>query len=699
MIHRTNYKQLRIGLASPEQIRSWAERELPNGDIVGQVDQPYTLHYKTHKPEKDGLFCERIFGPIKSGVCACGNYRSVDNEEEYSNFCKHCGVEFTDSRVRRYRMGYIKLACPVTHVWFLKRIPSYIANLLAKPLKELESPVYCDVYPNLFLARPVAERPTLLRLRGLFNYEDRSWRNILPIFFSTRNFETFQGNEIATGGDATKKGLASLDLQNVIDCAYLEWQAPAKQGSIGNDWDDRTIQRRKDLLVRRIKLAKDFLRTKLKPEWMVLDFLPVLPPELRPIVEPYEGELVTSDLNELYRKVIHRNNTLVEFLSGSEFTPEGLIVCQKRLIQEAVDALIDNGIRGQPMRDINNRPYKSFSEVIEGKEGRFRENLLGKRVDYLGRFVIVVGPSLSLHQCGLPREMSIEPSQAFVIRNLIGRYLARNLRAAKSMIRKKDPIIWEVLREVMQGHPVLLNRAPTLHRLGIQAFQPILIEGRAIRLHPLVCGGFNADLDGDQMAVHVPLSLEAQIEARFLMFSHTNLLSPATGDPVSVPSQDMLPGLYVLTIENKQGIYGNRHSIFVGRSRGYPNEIPYFESYCDILRSKELKQIEFSSFLWLRWEINLQMISSRIRELPIESQYESLGTSFHSYENYQIRKCREGHISSMYILTTAGRILFNQQLKEAIQGISKASSLRGTSSVPGAVTQEKIFMPNWSNEE
>nr|YP_011030789.1 RNA polymerase beta' subunit [Hiya brooksiae]WQT71167.1 RNA polymerase beta' subunit [Hiya brooksiae] len=692
MIHRTNYQQLRIGLASPEQIRSWAERELPNGDVVGQVDQPYTLHHKTHKPERDGSFCERIFGPIKSGVCACGNYRSVDNEGEYFNFRKHCGVEFTDSRVRRYRMGYIKLACPVTHVWFSKRIPSYIANPPAKPLKEPESPVYCDV----FLARPVAERPTPLRLRGLFNYEDRSWRNILPTFFSTRNFETLQGNEIATGGDAAKKGLASLDPQSVMDRAYLEWQVPAKQRPVGNEWEDRTIQRRKDLLVRRMKLAKDFLRTNLKPEWMVLDLLPVLPPELRPIVELYEGELVTPDLNELYRKVIHRNNTLVEFLSGSEFTPEGLIVCQKRLIQEAVDAPTDSGIRGQPMRDINNRPYKSFPEVIEGKEGRFRENLLGKRVDYSGRFATVVGPSPSLHQCGLPQEMSIELFQAFVIRNLIGWHLACNLRAAKSMIRKKDPIIWEVLREVMQGHPVLLNRAPTLHRLGIQAFQPILIEGRAIRLHPLVCGGSNADPDGDQMAVHVPLSLEAQIEARLLMFSHINLLSPATGDPVSVPSQDMLLGLYVLTIENKQGIYGNRHSVPVDRGDAYPTRIPHFGSYYDILRAKELNQIDFCSFLWLRWEINLQMISSKVRELPTESQYESLGTSLHSYDNYRIRRCRKGYVLGMYVLTTAGRILFNQQLKEAMQGVSKASSSYGTSSVPGAATQSSY---NRSNEE
>ena len=491
---------------------------------------------------------------------------------------------------------------------------------------------------------------------------------------------------------------ADHNIASLVDRAYLEWQAPAKQRPVGNDWEDQTIRRRKDLSIRRMRLARDFLRANLKPEWMVLDLSPVLPPELRPIVESYEGELVTSDLNELYRKVIHRNNTLAEFLSGSEFTPEGLIICQRRLIQEAVDALIDNGIRGQPMRDINNRPYKSFSEVIEGKEGRFRENLLGKRVDYSGRSVIVVGPSLSLHQCGLPREMSIEPFQVFVIRNLIGWNFASNLRAAKNMIRKEDPVIWEILREVMRGHPILLNRAPTLHRLGIQAFQPILIEGRAIRLHPLVRGGFNADLDGDQMAVHVPLSLEAQIEARLSMFSHINLLSPATGDSVSVPSQDMLLGLYVLTIENKQGIYGNRHSLFVQGNDVCLAGIPCFLSYYDILRAKESNQIDFCSFLWLRWDIDSEMISSKSRELPIESQYESLGTSLHFYDNYQIRKCRKEFISSIYVLTTAGRILFNQQMKEALLGVSKASSC-AILSIRDMVTQQEIPICNSKNEE
>nr|UTS56967.1 RNA polymerase beta' subunit [Schizaea tenella] len=665
MIHQNGYQQLRIELASPEQIRSWAERELPNGAIVGRVDRPYTPHYKTHKPERDGSFRERIFGPTRSGVCACGNHRSIDNEGEYSDFREHREVEFTDSRVRRYRMGYIESACPVTHIWFLKRIPSYIANLPAQPLKESESPVYCDLY----LARPMGEKPTLLRLRGSFNHEDWPWENIPPVYLSTRNFDILQKREVATGGDATKKQLASSNLKNLLDYAYSEWRVLIKQGSTENKLEDCTIQRRKDLSVRRMKLARDFLQTDIKPEWMVPDFSPVLPPELRPIVEPHEGESITSDLNEPYRKIIHRNNTLTESLCGSEFTPEGLVVCQKRLVQEAVDALIDNSIRGQPMKGISNRPYKSFSEVIEGKEGRFRGNPLGKRVDYPGRFVIVVGPSLLLHQCGLPRESSIEPFQAFVIRDPIGRHLARNLRVARNMIRRKEPIIWEVPREVMQGHPILPNRAPTLHRSGIQAFQPILIQGRAICLHPLVCGGFNADPDGDQMAVHVPLSLEAQTEARFPMSSHTNLLSPATGDPVPVPTQDMLLGIYALTISSGRGIYDDKYSS-VGDCHSH-FKIPYFASHDDVLRAKQLERIDSSNSPWLRWNTE-HLIGPKTREFPVESQYESSGISVHFYGDCYMRRCREGSTLSTHILTTAGRISFNQQLREATQGISES---------------------------
>jgi DNA-directed RNA polymerase beta' subunit len=532
-------------------------------------------------------------------------------------------------------------------------------------------------YPNLFLARPISKKPTLLKLRGLFKYEDQSWREVFPRFFSSRGFEVFQIREIATGGDAIEKQLRNLDLQIVMNSSYVEWKKLVEQKSTGNDWEDRKIQRRKDLLVRRIKLAKQFLQTKIKPEWMVLSLLPVLPPELRPMIELGEGELITSDLNELYRRVIYRNNTLIDFSARSGSTPGGLVVCQTRLVQEAVDALIDNGIRGQPMKDSHNRPYKSFSDVIEGKEGRFRENLLGKRVDYSGRSVIVVGPSLPLHQCGLPREMAIELFQAFVIRGLIGRQLAPNLRAAKSMIQNKEPIIWKVLQEIMQGHPILLNRAPTLHRLGIQAFQPILIKGRAIRLHPLVCGGFNADFDGDQMAVHIPLSLEAQAEARLLMFSHTNLLSPATGEPVSVPSQDMLLGLYILTIENHQGIYGNKnHPDNSKNNKNILNKIPYFYSYDDVIKAQKQKKIKLHSPLWLRWTINLRIMTSISREKPIEIQYNVSGSFSKIYEHYQLKKNKKEKILSVYLYTTVGRIIFNQQIEEAIQGTLKASKFR-----------------------
>ncbi|THU43089.1 hypothetical protein C4D60_Mb00t17200 [Musa balbisiana] len=442
-------------------------------------------------------------------------------------------------------MGYIKLACPVTHVWYLKRLPSYIANLLDKPLKELEGLVYCDVFglrnchpiqsdwgaPGSDM--PIAKKPTFLRLRGLFEYEIQSRKYSIPLFFTTQGFEAFRNREISTGAGAIREQLADSDLRIITGNSLVEWKELGEEGSTGNEWEDRKIRRRKDFLVRRMELAKHFIRTNVEPEWMVLCLLPVLPPELRPIIQIDGGKLMSSDINELYRRVIYRNNTLTDLLATSRSTPGELVMCQEKLVQEAVDTLLDNGIRGQPMRDGHNKVYKSFSDVIEGKEGRFRETLLGKRVDYSGRSVIVVGPSLSLHQCGLPREIAIELFQTFVIRGLIRQHVASNIGIAKSKIREKEPIVWEILQEVMRGHPVLLNRAPTLHRLGIQAFQPFLVEGRAICLHPLVCKGFNADFDGDQMAVHVPLSLEAQAEARLLMFSHMNLLSPAIGDPIS----------------------------------------------------------------------------------------------------------------------------------------------------------------------
>nr|QFQ38048.1 RNA polymerase beta' subunit [Phyllagathis hispida] len=680
MIDRYKHQQLRIESVSPQKISAWANKILPNGEIVGEVTKPYTFHYKTNKPEKDGLFCERIFGPIKSGICACGNYRVIRDEKEDQKFCEQCGVEFADSRIRRYQMGYIKLACPVTHVWYLKRLPSYIANLLDKPLKELEGLVYCD---NFSFARPIAKKPTFLRLRGLFEYEIQSWKYSIPVFFTTQGFDIFRNREICTGAGAIREQLADIDLRSILDYSLVEWKELGEERTTGNEWEDRKIGRRRDFLVRRIELAKHFIRTNIEPEWMVLCLLPVLPPELRPIIQIDGGKLMSSDINELYRRVIYRNNTLTDLLTTNRSTPGELVMCQEKLVQEAVDTLLDNGIRGQPIRDGHNKIYKSFSDVIEGKEGRFRETMLGKRVDYSGRSVIVVGPSLPLHRCGLPREIAIELFQTFVIRGLIRQHLASNIGVAKSQIREKDTIVWEILKEVMQGHPVLLNRAPTLHRLGIQAFQPILVEGRAVCLHPLVRKGFNADFDGDQMAVHVPLSLEAQAEAHLLMFSHMNLLSPAIGDPISVPTQDMLIGLYVLTIGNRRGICRNRYNPW--NRRKYQNERitdnnhqskkqkePVFCNSYDAIGAYRQKRLNLDSPFWLRWRIDQRIIASR--EGPIEIHYESGGTCQEIYEHSFLVRSVKKEILCIYILTTIGHISLFREIEEALQGFCRACS-------------------------
>nr|YP_011001292.1 RNA polymerase beta' subunit [Jasminum auriculatum]WPN86388.1 RNA polymerase beta' subunit [Jasminum auriculatum] len=678
MIDRYKHQQLRIGLVSPEQISAWATKILPNGEIiVGEVTKPSTFHYKTNKAEKGGLFCERIFGPLKSGICACGNYRVIGDEKEGPKFCEQCGVEFVDSRIRRYQMGYIKLACPVTHVWYLKRLPSYIANLLDKPLKELEGLVYCD----FSFARPITKKPTFLRLRGLFKYEIQSWKYSIPLFFTTQGFDTFRNREISTGAGAIREQLVDLDLRIILDNSLVEWKELGEEGPTGNEWEDRKVRRRRDFLVRRMELAKHFIRTNIEPEWMVLCLLPVLPPELRPVIQIDEEKVMSSDITKLYKRVIHRNKSLTRLLRKSRSAPRDLVTSQEKLVQEAVDTLLDNGIRGQPMRDGHNKVYKSFSDIIEGKGGRFRQTLLGKRVDYSGRSVIVVGPSLSLYRCGLPREIAIELFQTFVIRGLIRQDPASNIKVAKSQIREKEPIVWEILQEVMQGHPVLLNRAPTLHRLGIQAFQPVLVEGRAICLHPLVCKGFNADFDGDQMAVHLPLSLEAQAEARLLMFSHMNLLSPAIGDPISIPTQDMLIGLYVLTSGNRRGICVNRYNPW--NHRNYENQRsknnnyrytkePLFSNSYDAIGAYRQKRIKLDSPLWLRWSLDQRVIASR--ESPIEVHYESLGTYYEIYGHYLIVRSIKKEILFIYIRTTVGHISLYREIEEAIEGFSQACS-------------------------
>lgn len=518
-----------------------------------------------------------------------------------------------------------------------------------------------------------------MRLRGSFEYEIQSWKYSIPLYFTTQGFDTFCNREISTGAGTIREQLADLNLGILIENSLLEWKELGEDGPTGNEWEDRKVGRRKDFLVRRMELAKHFIRTNIEPEWMVLCLLPVLPPELRPIIQIDGGKLMSSDINELYRRVIYRNNTLTDLLTTSRSTPAELLMCQEKLVQEAVDILLDNGIRGQPMKDNHNKVYKSFSDVIEGKEGRFRETLLGKRVDYSGRSVIVVGPSLSLHRCGLPREIAIELFQAFVIRGLIRQHLASNIGVAKSKIREKESIVWEILQDVMGGHPVLLNRAPTLHRLGIQAFQPVLVEGRAICLHPLVCKGFNADFDGDQMAVHVPLSLEAQTEARLLMFSHINLLSPAIGDPISVPTQDMLMGLYVLTGGNHRGICINRYSPgnhikyqtkrSDNNSYEYRKESFFFNSY-DAIGAFQKKRLNLDSPLWLRWGLDQRVIASK--ETPIEVHYESLGIFYEIYEHYLIVRSIKKKIIFLYIRTTVGHISLYREIDEAIQGFSHA---------------------------
>jgi len=679
MIDRYKHQQLRIGSVSPEQISAWAKKILPNGEIIGEVTKGSTFHYKTNKPEKDGLFCERIFGPIKSGICACGNYRVIGNDKEDPKFCEQCGVQFVDSRIRRYQMGYIKLACPVTHVWYLKRRPSYIANLLDKPLKDLEGLVYGD----FAFARPtIHKKPTFLRLRGLLEYEIPSWKYSIPLFFTIQGFDTFRNREISTGAGAIREQLLDLDLRMIIDYSWVEWQKLGDLEFTGNELEDQkmkiNLKRRKSFLLRRMGLAKHLIRTNIKAEWMVLCLLPVLPPELRPIIQIDGGKLMSSDINELYRRVIYRNNTLTDLLTISRSTPGELLMCQEKLVQEAVDTLLDNGTRGQPITDSHNKVYKSFSDVLEGKEGRFRETLLGKRVDYSGRSVIVVGPLLSLHRCGLPREIAIELFQTFVIRNLIRRNIASNIAVAKRQIREKGQIVWQILEEVIQGHPVLLNRAPTLHRLGIQAFQPILVEGRAICLHPLVCKGFNADFDGDQMAVHVPLSLEAQAEARLLMFSPRNLRSPANGDPISIPTQDMLIGLYVLTGGNRRGICANRYN--PGNRRNYQNatridetnskymKTPFFCDSYDAIGAYRQKRIHLDTPLWLRCRLDQCLIASR--EAPIEVHYESLGTYHEIYGHYLIVKSFK-KANCIYIRTTVGRISLYREIDQAIEGFCR----------------------------
>ena len=512
MFELNNFESIKIGLASPERIREWSR---------GEVKKPETINYRTLKPEKDGLFCERIFGPQKDWECHCGKYRRV----RYKGVvCDRCGVEVTKSKVRRERMGHIELAAPMSHIWYFKGIPSRMGLLLDMSPRSLEKILYFASY--------VVINPgeTGLNEKELIN-EDK---------FRTVYREHGNTFEVGMGAEAVKKLLQNIDLEK-------------ESKMLREDLKDSTGQKRVRT-IRRLEVVEAFRKSGNKPEWMILDAIPVIPPDLRPMVQLDGGRFATSDLNDLYRRVINRNNRLKRLLELG--APDIIVRNEKRMLQEAVDALIDNGRRGRPVTGPGNRPLKSLSDMLKGKQGRFRQNLLGKRVDYSGRSVIVVGPDLKFYQCGIPRKMALELFKPFVMDKLVKEGYAHNIKSAKSLVEKVKPEVWDVLEEVIKSHPVLLNRAPTLHRLGIQAFEPVLVEGKAIKLHPLVCTAYNADFDGDQMAVHVPLSVEAQAEARFLMLSVNNILAPKDGTPITTPSQDMVLGCYYLTIESQGGEKG-----------------------------------------------------------------------------------------------------------------------------------------------
>jgi DNA-directed RNA polymerase subunit beta' len=504
-----SFDQIRISIASPERIRSWS---------FGEIKKPETINYRTFKPERDGLFCARIFGPIKDYECLCGKYKRM----KYRGIiCEKCGVEVTLSKVRRDRMGHIELASPVAHIWFLKSLPSRIGLLLDMTLKDLERVLY---FENYVVIEPGL---TPLKLHQLLS-EDQ--------FMAAQDEYGVDSFQAGIGAEALRIMLSAINLEEERDRMRIELK-------------ETNSEAKRKKLVKRLKIAESFMASGSKPQWMILEVIPVIPPELRPLVPLDGGRFATSDLNDLYRRVINRNNRLKRLIELR--APDIIVRNEKRMLQEAVDALFDNGRRGRVITGANKRPLKSLSDMLKGKQGRFRQNLLGKRVDYSGRSVIVVGPELKLHQCGLPKKMALELFKPFIYSKLEIYGMASTIKAAKRMVEKERPEVWDILEEVIREHPVLLNRAPTLHRLGIQAFEPVLIEGKAIQLHPLVCTAFNADFDGDQMAVHVPLSLEAQLEARVLMMSTNNILSPANGKPIIVPSQDIVLGLYYLTIEGK----------------------------------------------------------------------------------------------------------------------------------------------------
>ena len=551
-----NFDKIQIGIASDEKVREWSK---------GEVKKPETINYRTLKPEKDGLFCERIFGPTKDWECHCGKYKRV----RYKGIvCDRCGVEVTKAKVRRERMGHIELAAPVAHIWYFKGIPSRIALMLDISPRNLERVIYFASYIVVDKGSSGLEKCQILSEKEYHEAEEKYGRG------------SFKAK---MGAEALRTLLEEIDLDKLSAQIKEELEKASEQ--------------KKVKLVKRLDTVESFRISGNRPEWMIMQVVPVIPPELRPMVQLDGGRFATSDLNDLYRRVINRNNRLKRLLELG--APEIIVRNEKRMLQESVDALIDNGRRGRPVTGAGNRALKSLSDMLKGKQGRFRQNLLGKRVDYSGRSVIVVGPELKIYQCGLPKEMAVELFKPFVMKELVGRGIAQNIKNAKRMVERLRPEVWEILEDVIKDHPVMLNRAPTLHRLGIQAFEPVLVEGRAIKLHPLVCEAFNADFDGDQMAVHLPLSPEAQAEARYLMLATNNLLKPQDGRSVATPRLDMILGSYYLTMQLD----------------GEKGEGKYFKDPEEAIMAYENKEVDIHAKIYVRrtFEENGEKITKKVQ--------------------------------------------------------------------------------------
>jgi DNA-directed RNA polymerase subunit beta' len=594
-----DFEAIRISLASPEKIRHWSH---------GEVTKPETINYRTFKPERDGLFCARIFGPVTDWECLCGKYKRMKHR---GVICDKCGVEVTQAKVRRERLGHIELASPCSHVWFFKGLPSRIGHLLDIPLRELEKVLYFESYIVIDPGdAPVKERELLA---------DERYRELM---------RDYPGQFVAKmGAEAIKELLAMVNIEELSQDLRVRMK-------------DETAQQKKLKFSKRLKVVTSFQKSGNQPNWMILDVIPVIPPELRPLVPLDGGRFATSDLNDLYRRVINRNNRLKKLMELR--APEVIVRNEKRMLQEAVDALFDNGRRGRVLRGVNNRPLKSLSDTLKGKQGRFRQNLLGKRVDYSGRSVIVVGPELKLHQCGLPKKMALELFKPFIYNQLEKQGYAATIKQAREMVDRQEPVVWDILEEVIREHPVLLNRAPTLHRLGIQAFEPVLVEGKAIKIHPLVCTAFNADFDGDQMAVHIPLSPEAQIEAAVLMLASNNILSPASGQPIAVPSQDIVLGCYYLTRDRT----------------GSKGEGRIFSSIDEVLLALDAREVTTQTPIKLR-------LAGDLIDLTQEHDTQDV---MRAAVQEQVRRV---------INTTVGRVIFNDSIPEGLPFINGTLKKKG----------------------